>query len=415
MPCRKLAWIAMAVAAVAFVPASPLPGLCRDGLTCSTSQAAPAGAAMGKTIGVRTMLTARSASKLNPNGRPPLAYAFTRALEDDLAVSANFLKNGQTRDLGLESSGVGYSCQSLTQIAMGFDKTPATAPAGLISLAAVCDGAIAGVEGYYDWETDSVNWSKMALENAEGMNDVSVAVRLADDNTLYQSVCATDNATVWCWDPGAATNGVVTPTEYKLPEGEQFTHMVSHTYDSQGQVHMAGVREDGSLGYAQSPDLSGVNAVISWLGSPAMGWHWVQVSEFRGRIHVWAYNWREGNTYLWWKDPGPNQSWHQDIIKGDEESNNSTGMFNSMADNSVGMYGSMAVDDETGLTTMTYANSAGYAVTATVIPGEAVEAVAQDTSHGEPYSTATAAGGGYVDNMWASESGIWHQECQMQQ
>jgi hypothetical protein len=90
-------------------------------------------------------------------------------------------------------------------------------------------------------------------------------------------------------------------------------------------------------------------------------------------------------------------------------------MFNSMADNSVGMYGSMAVDDETGLTTMTYANSAGYAVTATVIPGEAVEAVAQDASYGEPYSTATAAGGGYVDNMWASESGIWHQECQMQQ
>ncbi len=401
MPRRIVGWLVIAAVGIA-VFAPPLPGLCQENRSCSTSQVAPKGEVMQKKAGVRNALAASSAPGLNPGGRPPLAYAFAKESEEGLAVAVGLKKEGETyHNLGLELSDAAILCKEIIQVALGFAKMPGNSNQGYMSVFAVCDGTLRGAYGNYNNDTNYVSWTAATLEDAENINSVSTAVRVVND-TLHRSVCATNGESVYCWDMGAPRPcGTLPRTEYKIPSDKKFRTVISYAYDSKGRMHMVGVAEDGSLGYVRFPAESNEAELVEWLGDPAQEWGWPAVETGSGdSVWVSAYSSLDGHLHVWISDSSSSE-WQSSSIECPEDAR--AGMYNSMA---------MDDDEDRGIAALTYAESTGHAVTVTAIPTMEFNPQLQDAIFGEPYSTATTAGGGYQDHLWISESGLWHQACQ---
>lgn len=399
MRCRNLFWLFVSISTLALVAAAPMSAYCDDNGTdmqLDTGGDKP----IQDGPGITHIVDARALPALNPDGQPPIVFAFstrptyTSALQGFDEAYYLDMKLNQLRNISPEDPvWPDRDCSDYKNTNIFAEAVYLEGKLGVnLGVTGVCSGKPGGMQGRYDPDSQTSVWVPLDLQAAGVYEDLTADSRVVGDR-LYQIVCGANTDGVNCWEPEAMQNTPVTPRAWQLPGGGKLTNSLGVRYDKEAGVHMVGTDSSGQLGYVSyAPGTNQPKSdTFKWLGqaSQNQSWAWTQVGVApTGTVYAAAFNSAEGALYVFRKAADSADHWFYFVMT------SSSGAY--------GKYLGMDVDNKSGNAMITYRNGEGRLAIMILTPDGRRRTITAGDS-GSPYSTAAAAGNGLGNVIWPSE------------
>ncbi|MGD8562474.1 MAG: hypothetical protein PVG03_08060 [Desulfarculaceae bacterium] len=394
----KLFWLIVSILALFIIAAIPLTGFCDDVtvIQLDTGNDKP----LKDGPGVTHVVDARALPALNPDGEPPIVFAFSKQPPNIRALAGfneSYYLDMKLRHLQKISpddpvwSGNDCSDYKNTNIfsEAAYLESKLQVVTGVVG---VCSGRPGGMQGRYDPATGTKAWVPLDLQVSGLYDDLAADSRTVGDR-LYQVVCGANESGVSCWEPEVMQTTPVASRAWQLPGGGKFTKNLGIRYDKDGGVHMVGTDSSGQLGYvAYAPGSNQPQTeTMKWLGQVSSNQSWVMPKVAvapDGTVYLVAFNSAEGNLYVFHKAGDSADHW----------------FFFAMSSSSgpYGMYPSLAVDNRTNNALISFRNGEGNLSIMILMPDGRNRVETLDLKYGIPYSTAATAGNGTGTVLWPS-------------